>query len=94
MKIRVCNRNPDFSLRPRAQNDDSRETPFRTPSYRLDDPPPLAGVGFFYVQDERYFAGEHMDVRREACQNRTAYQCVTPFVPHRPGTSRVSTWRR
>ena len=28
-----------------------------------------------YVQDERYFAIEHMDVRREAFQDCTAYQC-------------------
>ncbi len=27
-----------------------------------------------YVQDERYFAIEHMDVRREAFQSRTLYQ--------------------
>ena len=49
-------------------------------------------VLFFYVQDERYFAGEHMEevrpgtgreaglghVRREASQYRMAYQSVTP----------------
>ena len=29
---------------------------------------------FFYVQDERYFAKDHMDVRREALQSRKAYQ--------------------
>jgi hypothetical protein len=28
-----------------------------------------------YAQDVRYFAGEHMDVRREACQFCTAHQC-------------------
>jgi len=34
---------------------------------------PTAWLGFFYyVQDERYFAGEHMDVRREAFQDGMA----------------------
>jgi hypothetical protein len=31
----------------------------------------------FYVQDERYFAKEHMDVRREAFQVGTAIQWVS-----------------
>ena len=40
-----------------------------------------AGLGWYtpsetrrYVQDVRYFAIEHMDVRREASQARTVYQ--------------------
>jgi len=32
------------------------------------------GPGPGYVQDVRYFAKEHMDVRREAYQVRKAYQ--------------------
>ncbi len=41
--------------------------------YALCDAPfqtPTNSSGFFYVQDERYFAIEHRDVRREAFQVR------------------------
>ena len=40
------------------------DAPFQTPTLQS---------GFFYVQDERYFAIEHRDVRREALQVGTDY---------------------
>ncbi len=46
-----------------------------------------------YVQEERYFAIEHMDVRREASQSRTAYQFTYPILKdwHHPAAATRGT---
>ena len=46
---------------------------------------------FFYVQDERYFAVEHREVRREASQSRTTQRRARPSNLQRIGSSQQNS---
>jgi len=56
--------------------------------YRMYGMPRAQGsAGAAHVQDVRYFAIEHMDVRCEACQSRTAHQLSHSKSKHHPAAA-------